>query len=431
MPDRTPREGEVVKVGSLFSGYGGLDVAVEQYFNAETVWHAEFEEAPSKVLATHWPGVPNHHDVSQIDWLSIEPVDIITGGFPCQDVSMAGKRAGMTEGTRSNLWGAMRTAIEVIRPQYAVIENVRGLLSATAQSDSDMEPGTGLMGDGSDLNLRALGRVLGDLADIGYDAQWHGLRAADIGAPHGRYRIFILAWDTTSGGRDEQSATTRCEESAGPVRRSNISVADTGSATFGEHSGGSFAEEAGTISGDGSSDLDRERSNEIRWQITSYPEFLRRDQGRTTASGQEKVRRASSQSVRRRSVQTLTDPEGWGWGHAHTIDQRQASREVNASGNHSDATSRAPGTPTQWGAYEPAIRRWRRALGRPAPAPTELTERGRHRLSPAFVEWMMGLPQGWVTDHDLSRADQLKMLGNGVVPQQALRALQHMTEEGR
>lgn len=186
-----------MKIGSLFSGYGGLDIAVEQHFGAETVWHAEFEDAPSKVLAAHWSGVPNHHDVSLVDWAAVEPVDIITGGFPCQDVSMAGKRAGMVEGTRSNLWGAMRTAIETIRPQYAVIENVRGLLSATAQSDSDLEQYPGFMGDESNVTLRALGRVLGDLADIGYDAQWHGLRASDIGAPHGRYRIFILATNTT------------------------------------------------------------------------------------------------------------------------------------------------------------------------------------------------------------------------------------------
>src|SRR5690625_4358670 len=201
-----------MKVGSLFSGYGGLDLAVERHFNAETVWHAEWEDAPSKVLAHHWPGVPNFRDVTQVDRESVEPVDIITGGFPCQDVSMAGKRAGMVEGTRSNLWGAMRTAIETIRPQYAVIENVRGLLSATAQSDSDLEQRPGFMGDEPNVTLRALGRVLGDLADIGYDAEWHGLRAADIGAPHGRYRVFILATNTRSqpGGSTEIQSKRIC-----------------------------------------------------------------------------------------------------------------------------------------------------------------------------------------------------------------------------
>ena len=317
-----------MKIGSLFSGYGGLDIAVEQHYAAETVWHAEFEEAPSKVLAHHWPGVPNHHDVSVVDWSAVEPVDIITGGFPCQDVSEAGRRAGMTDGTRSNLWGAMRTAIETIRPRYAVIENVRGLLSATAQSDSDLEQQPGFMGNRSDITLRALGRVLGDLADIGYDAQWHGLRAADIGAPHGRYRIFIVATNT-------------------------------------EHDGQSARQDRGS---DG-----------------------------TTAT------------------------PGRGPGRLTAVDDGQLTRGHTANGRPDDI---------RWGAYEPAIRRWERVTERPAPAPTELSAKDEHQLSPVFVEWIMGLDQGHVTGLDgISRADQIKMLGNGVVPQQALEALRRMTSQ--
>src|SRR5690625_6784230 len=128
---------------------------------------------------------------------------------------MAGKRAGMVEGTRSNLWGAMRTAIETIRPQYAVIENVRGLLSATAQSDSDLEQQPGFMGDEPNVTLRALGRVLGDRADIGFNAEWYGLRAADIGAPHGRYRVFILATDTRSRSSRQRVTASRQDTSRG------------------------------------------------------------------------------------------------------------------------------------------------------------------------------------------------------------------------
>src|SRR5699024_9008717 len=294
----------------------------------------------------HWPGIPNLHDVSLVDWSAVEPVDIITGGFPCQDVSLAGRRAGMTEGTRSNLWGAMRTAIETIRPQYAVIENVRGLLSATAQSDSDLEQRPGFMGDEPNVTLRAIGRVLGDLADIGYDAQWYGLRAADIGAPHGRYRVFILATNTDSrepaGIRDMQGLWWR------PDTRADM------------------------------------------------------------------------------QLQTVTNTESRRRRDAHPIDQRQTSGKVNTPRNDSHATSRAPGPSTQWGDYEPAIRRWERALGRIAPEPTQLSPRGRNQLSPVFVEWMMGLDEGHVTGFDgISRANQLKMLGNGVVPQQALAALQH------
>ena len=178
-----------MKIGSLFSGYGGLDLAVEAVTGAQLAWFCEFDPAPSKVLAYHWPDVPNHKDVTQIDWADVEPVDILTGGSPCQDLSQAGKRAGMTEGTRSNLWVNMREAINQLRPRLVVWENVLGALSAPAESESDaatsnMEQGGGLLAAPPGGYLRALGRVLGDLTEIGYDAEWTTLRASDISAPH-------------------------------------------------------------------------------------------------------------------------------------------------------------------------------------------------------------------------------------------------------
>lgn len=181
-----------MKIGSLFSGTGALDMASEAVLGATPAWFCEWDDAPTKVLATHWPGVPNYRDVTAVDWAQVEPVDIITGGSPCQDLSTAGKRAGMTEGTRSNLWVNMREAIATIRPTYVVWENVLGALSAEATSDSDVEPGTGLLGGGGG-HLRALGRVLGDLTEIGYDSRWATIRASDVGAPHHRARVFLLA----------------------------------------------------------------------------------------------------------------------------------------------------------------------------------------------------------------------------------------------
>jgi DNA (cytosine-5)-methyltransferase 1 len=182
-----------MKIGSLFSGYGGLDLAAEQMFDAKVVWHCEWEDPPATVLDAHWPGVPNFRDVSKVDWASVEPVDILTGGFPCQDVSQAGRRAGLGAGTRSGLWSEFAKAIDVLKPKYVVIENVRGLTSAKA--DSDVEYCSWCMGEAGDGEpvLRALGAVLGDLADLGYDAEWTGVRASDAGAPHNRFRIFILA----------------------------------------------------------------------------------------------------------------------------------------------------------------------------------------------------------------------------------------------
>jgi DNA (cytosine-5)-methyltransferase 1 len=184
-----------VKIGSLFSGYGGLDLAVMNVTGAEVAWHCEWEDAPSAILDKHFPGVPNFKDVSKVDFTQVEPVDILTGGFPCQDLSLAGKRAGLKDGTRSGLWSEFKRAIEEIKPRLVVIENVRGLLSATA-ANPDLESCPFCMGDSGDgePSMRALGAVLADLASIGMDAKWTGVRAADAGAPHNRFRVFIIAY---------------------------------------------------------------------------------------------------------------------------------------------------------------------------------------------------------------------------------------------
>lgn len=194
-------------IGALFHGYGGLELGLAEVLDVELAWYAEYDKAASKVGAHHHPGIPNLGDVTKVDWASVPHIDILTGGSPCQDLSHAGKRAGMTAGTRSNLWVQMREAIAVLRPRLVVWENVRGALSASA--DSDLEPCPGCMGDPDDgAVLRALGRVLGDLADLGYDARWYGLRAADVGAPHGRFRIFLFAVPAADAERGGQHGWT-------------------------------------------------------------------------------------------------------------------------------------------------------------------------------------------------------------------------------
>lgn len=182
-----------MKIGALFAGYGGLDMAVSEVTGAELAWVCEWDDAPSKILAHHYPDVQNFKDVSKVDWASVPPVDILTGGFPCQDVSLAGSRRGLKDGTRSGLWSEFAKAIDILRPKLVVIENVRGLLSAEAYSD--VEQCSWCLGDdSSESALRALGAVLGDLASLGYDARWQGVRAADAGAPHNRFRVFIVAY---------------------------------------------------------------------------------------------------------------------------------------------------------------------------------------------------------------------------------------------
>ncbi len=119
-------------IGSLFSGYGGLDLGVQAVLGGRVVWHAEIEPAACLILEHHYPLVPNLGDVTEIDWAGVEPVDILTLGFPCQDVSAAGLKHGLGgKGERSGLWAHAVRAIAALRPSLVVIENVRGLLSAS------------------------------------------------------------------------------------------------------------------------------------------------------------------------------------------------------------------------------------------------------------------------------------------------------------
>lgn len=180
-------------IGSFCSGYGGLDMAVEEVTGGKTIWVSDIDPGACKILDHRFPDADNIGDMSVLDWAEVPSVDIITGGTPCQDLSAAGRRAGMRDGTRSNLWVSMREAVEYIRPKLVVWENVRGALSASASSA--MEQDEGRVGDGGNGPvLRALGRVLGDLSEIGYDAEWSIVSASSVGAPHKRERVFLIAW---------------------------------------------------------------------------------------------------------------------------------------------------------------------------------------------------------------------------------------------
>ncbi|MFI0481726.1 DNA cytosine methyltransferase [Actinomadura sp. 9N215] len=182
-----------MRLGSLCSGYGGLEMGVSMVLDVQTVWVADNSPASERILKHHYPDVPNLGDITTIDWARVEPVDIICAGFPCQDVSMSGSRTGLRKGTRTGIWVHVADAIETLRPSLVILENVRGLLSADA--DCDMEPCPWCVGDtGAKSAVRALGAVLADLARIGFDAEWSCVRAADIGTPHRRERVFILAW---------------------------------------------------------------------------------------------------------------------------------------------------------------------------------------------------------------------------------------------
>ena len=159
-------------VGSLFSGIGGLDLGLERA-GMEVIWQSEIDPYGCRVLKKHWPEVVNHGNIKEINWGDVVRPDIICGGYPCQPFSTAGKRNG-TDDPR-HLWPWVREAISELRPKYAILENVRGHVS---------------------LGLNV---VLGEMASIGYDAEWQIVSAASVGAPHRRDRVIIVAYPSGEG----------------------------------------------------------------------------------------------------------------------------------------------------------------------------------------------------------------------------------------
>lgn len=372
--------------GALFGGYGGLDLAVQQVLNAHPAWVSEIDPNAAKILAAHYPDAPNLGDITKVDWTTTPRVRVMTGGFPCQDLSVAGNHAGLRDGTRSGLWYHMARGIQALRPDLVVIENVRGLLSAAA--DGYVEPCPWCLGDPGDEQpaMRALGAVLADLAELGYDAAWCGLRAADIGAPHGRYRIFVLAWPQDTAPEAPWSDAIGRQPYLGR-RDADLTLLRTPTAQL-------------AING-GSQHPDKRRAG---------------GHGPTLADEVEHL---------------LPTPAVNDMGAGKTVEAWDAwterMRQTHANGNGHGKSLAIEAQRLDFSAYTPVIDRWQYILDRDAPPATEPTGKGgAHRLSPRFVEWMMGLDDGWVTGTGLSRDAQLKALGNGVVPQQAVAALRHL-----
>lgn len=441
-----------MKSGELFAGVGGLGMAVNEVFGAEPAWFAEFDAAPSKVLAHHYPDVPNYGDVTKL--LDPPKVDVLAGGFPCQDVSLAGRRRGMKEGTRSGLWSEFARLIDTVRPDWVVIENVRGLLSADAAGV--VEPCPLCVGDDPEHVLRALGAVLGDLAELGFDAEWTGLRASDIGAPHGRFRVFILAWsaertvaDAAGGRRDRRprvqigSTLERAIAAGGGSEpRSEMTLLPTPAA--GLHNDGESVEswsarrdrvKATGINGNGmgmplpiavqllpTPTVTNQHGNEYNGRgellLPGIVQLL--PTPRTTDMNGPGVHGDGGVDLRT-AVTMMPTPRASRGGSATETMYALGAERVDDERTQGQVV----GDITEWGPYAPAIRRWEVVTGRPAPAPVRHDGKGgRPRLNPELTEWMMGWPAGWVTAPEigLTRAEQLKGCGNGVVPQQAAAA---------
>jgi DNA (cytosine-5)-methyltransferase 1 len=301
-----------VKIGSLCSGYGGLDMAVEAYFNAETMWMCDNDKYASRVIEERWE-LPNLGNLKEVDWTTVEPIDILTAGYPCQPFSNAGLRKGLND--ERHIWPSIKEIISKLRPTIVILENVRGHLTIGFKE------------------------VLQDLTEIGYDARWSIVRASDVGAPHRRERLFVLAQPSNT---NSQRSIIRGQDQAGNQRESQSQSIGSGE----------------IIADSNGKGLQRDRRQEAGFR---------------------------SQSI------------------ANTYwDEQQGDRPTQRLGSRFNTQS------------EMQLQR--------TPNPLDLN----NKLSPKFVEYMMGLPAGWVTDLDISRSQQLKLLGNGVVPQQAYKAIKQL-----
>ncbi len=376
-------------LGSLCTGYGGLDLGLLAALGCGRIaWCADPDPHVAQILAARMPEVPNLGDLRAIEWTQVDPINVLVAGFPCQDISAAGKRVGIEKGERSGLWTDIVAGLRVLRPALLIVENVAALRWRNG----------------------GLHRVLGDLAEAGYDALWRSVRAADIGAPHRRERVFLLAWlrpGTAAHAADATSARRRQSRGRRPdapsATRSPGQPARRGEQ---RHQAAVHADRVGC---EGLYSQEPEGQPVAMRRVPSAPEcavprHFREPVGvPTDASCDRRNERLSGTTrIQRRSDAAFSD-------HPLAVTGQDGERRVGAS--------------VDWGDYTPAMRRWEQLLGRPTPYPTQPGQHGRPVLAPAFVEHLMGLPPGWVTEVQLPRTAQLRALGNGVVPQQATLAI--------
>jgi DNA (cytosine-5)-methyltransferase 1 len=301
-------------------------MAVEAFYGAETAWMCDIDKYASIVIKERW-AVPNLGDMKQVDWSNVEAVDILTAGYPCQPFSTAGQRKGSAD--ERHLWPYIKEIISHLQPSRVILENVRGHLT---------------------LGFK---EVLQDLTEIGYDARWAIVRASDVGAPHQRARLFVIAYPNSQTHNES--------------RRANKSISQSSSEVI---NWTNRNEHRSSVE-----DLQRSNTDSLRCDVGA--QGTQRHQG-------------ESQSESPKLGQTVTYTKSWGTGFQFKRNQSSLSKYRNL-----------------FSISEREV-------------PNPLAE---DKLNAKFVEYMMGLPVGWVTDLDISRSQQLKLLGNGVVPQQAYYAI--------
>lgn len=414
-------------------------MAVAAVWDTELAWVADPDSGAAVVLAHRHPQVPNLGDITAVDWADVPAVDLVAAGFPCQDLSYAGQGEGIREGNRSGLWHTIAHALGVLRPRLVVLENVAAIV----------------------VRRPGLDVVLADLARLGFAAVWTCVRASDAGAPHVRNRWFLLAHAegarlqgprlggrATGGGgaaADADRLGVQRDRSAGQLSQRHA-PRPGGSVAHAEGVGEREpADETVAVAGGGQA-----RPEPCSRGVQSAADSQSERHGDAGQEGFGRLPAAAVASAAAPAADTEGDGRDEGRPEsarlvggsdaaalggcapvAHADRERLARRaerdrpSIDGQTDHEQQRLDADRCDVDWGRYRPAVQRWEGIIGQSAPTPRLPTGRdGADQLNPVFVEWMQGLPAGHVTAvPSLTRNQQLKLLGNGVVPQQGADAL--------
>lgn len=358
----------MIRVGSLCTGYGGIEMGLRLAgLDPIVSWVAE--TAPE--LAPLYGPTPNLGDIARVDWSAVEPIDVLAAGFPCQPVSAAGRQRGDADARW--LWPAVWSAVAELQPTRVFIENVRNLIA--------WEGG------------RLWAGILDDLATLGYGVRWLTLGACHVGAAHHRHRVFALA--TMGAAGVERLPMSFCGAKGGTVLPTPAAV------SYGSNQGGA-AGRVGPV----------RHSLDALARLELLPTPTARDgDGRGTGD-------AGYWDRRTRTGRTNGFPLD------ATVALLPTPTRQNSYGNgvNNRGEPLLPGAvqPEHWGRFAVAVDAHAARYGLP-PAPTEPNRNGAPRLAPAFAEWLMCLPAGHVTAK-LDRVPALRAIGNGVCPPQAAAA---------
>jgi DNA (cytosine-5)-methyltransferase 1 len=345
-----------VNVGSLFAGIGGFDLGLQRA-GMRVSWQVELDPYCRAVLARHFPEARRYEDVREVGAATLAPVDLICGGFPCQDLSAAGRGAGL-DGARSGLWAEFAWIVRELRPRYVVVENVPALLT----------------GKGKRWDRAPVGRVLGDLAEAGYDAEWACLSAREFGAPHLRKRIWLVAypaWDAEARPAAASGAERQRARPGGPASRARgLPDADRDGCPQGVR--------LGTGAGEPSRSADALRRRPVAAVADAEGDSERPGLCPSQAPGKRRRR----PSDRRGTRGAVADADASRLSGVTAVDGDTSARhETPKSRGHADRSSRPQGDP--WG-FEPDVGR----VADGVPARVDRLAALGNALLPQIAEWI-------------------------------------------